>query len=253
MSSTISTPSCDWLVPEWPAPATVRALSTLRAGGCSSPPYAGLNLATHVGDAEECVQRNRQALRSQAGLPAEPLWLHQVHGVDVAMAGTTQLTPTADACVAHQSGQVCVVMTADCLPVLFCDRAGSCVAAAHAGWRGLVSGILEATVQAMQRPAGELLAWLGPAIGPHSFEVGGEVREQFIARDAQCERAFVPNERQRWQADLYQLARRELARIGVTQVSGGGLDCSTDAARFFSYRRDGRTGRMATLIWLERS
>ena len=242
-----------WLVPEWPAPASVRALSTLRAGGCSAPPYAGLNLGTHVGDDAACVQRNRQALQLQAALPSEPLWLNQVHGTDVIAADTPGSTPTADGCFAQAPGQVCVVLTADCLPVLFCDRAGTCVAAAHAGWRGLVSGILEATVHSLQRPAGQLLAWLGPAIGPHSFEVGAEVRDQFLARDASCASAFVPNSRQRWQADLYQLARDVLARSGVTHVYGGGFDCSADAARFFSYRRDGRTGRMATMIWLEPS
>jgi polyphenol oxidase len=243
--------SIQWLQPQWPAPQGVRALSTLRAGGHSQPPYAGLNLAAHVGDDPTCVQRNRRALQLQAGLPAEPLWLHQVHGVDIVAAGTVQPTPTADGCVAHASGQVCVVLTADCLPVLFCDRAGTCVAAAHAGWRGLVSGILEATVRSLQRPADQLLVWLGPAIGPQSFEVGAEVRDQFLARDPNCTNAFVPNDRQRWQADLYQLARQELASLGLRNVYGGSFDCSADAERFFSYRRDGRTGRMATMIWIE--
>lgn len=240
----------DWLIPDWPAPRTVRALTTLRAGGYSTTPFDSLNLATHVGDDAAQVQRNRQALRARAGLPGEPLWLEQVHGTRVVQADAREAIPTADACVALAAGQVCAVLTADCLPVLFCDRAGSCVGAAHAGWRGLVQGILPACVSALQRPPGQLLAWLGPAIEPAAFEVGEEVREQFVARAAESAAAFVRNARQRWQADLYLLARQELARIGVHQVFGGGFECVADRARFFSYRRDGRTGRMATVIWL---
>jgi polyphenol oxidase len=240
-----------WLTPQWPAPSNVRALTTLRTGGWSEAPFDGLNLASHVGDAPEHVLRNRRALREQASLPREPLWLNQVHGVEVVAADTREPTPTADACVANAAGQVCAVLTADCLPVLFCDTSGSRVAAAHAGWRGLVQGVLSATLRALERPPEQLLAWLGPAIEPTAFEVGGEVREQFLLRDPESEAAFVRNDRQRWQADLYLLARQDLARAGVTQVFGGGFECFADSTRFFSYRRDGRTGRMATLIWCE--
>jgi len=248
-----------WITPEWPAPARVRALTTLRAGGGSQAPFDSLNLALHVGDDAAQVLRNRDALRSQARLPAEPLWLNQVHGTHViahraahlTAAGSAEPTPTADACVAHAPGQVCAILTADCLPVLFCDLAASCVGAAHAGWRGLVQGVLPATVRALQRPGAELLAWLGPAIEPAAFEVGDEVREQFIDRAAESASAFVRNSRQRWQADLYLLARQELVRAGITRIFGGGFAGFTDRARFFSYRREARTGRMATLIWLE--
>jgi YfiH family protein len=248
----MSIPAVGWLTPDWPAPIGVRALTTLRAGGGSAPPFDGLNLATHVGDDAAQVQRNRAALRVQAGLPSEPLWLNQVHGTHVVAAGAAAATPpTADACVAHATRQVCAILTADCLPVLFCDVAGTCVGAAHAGWRGLVQGILPATIAALQRPGTELLAWLGPAIEQSAFEVGDEVREQFLGRAPESASAFVRNHRQRWQADLYALARQELARAGVTRVSGGGFACYADRARFFSYRREARTGRMATLIWLE--
>jgi YfiH family protein len=241
----------EWLTPEWPAPRAVRALTTLRGGGGSAAPFDGLNLAMHVGDDAAQVQRNRAALRVQAGLPCEPLWLNQVHGTQVVDACVTEPTPTADACIAHATGQVCAILTADCLPVLFCDLAGTCVGAAHAGWRGLVQGVLTVTVQALQRPGAQLLAWLGPAIEPAAFEVGDEVRAQFLARAPESESAFMRNSRQRWQADLYALARQELARAGITRIFGGGLACFADHARFFSYRRVARTGRMATLIWLE--
>jgi hypothetical protein len=247
----MSPPSLEWLTPDWPALRGVRALTTLRGGGGSAAPFDGLNLATHVGDDAGQVQRNREALRVQAGLPAEPVWLTQVHGTHVVDACTTELAPTADACVSHTAGQVCAVLTADCLPVLFCDVDGTCVGAAHAGWRGLVQGVLSATVHALQRPGAQLLAWLGPAIEQAAFEVGDEVREQFLARAPESASAFVRNARQRWQADLYGLARQELLRLGVTRIFGGGLACFADRERFFSYRREARTGRMATLIWLE--
>ena len=248
MSGSMSEPQ--WLTPDWPAPPSVRALTTLRSGGGSAAPFESLNLATHVGDDPVQVQRNREVLQTCAALPEEPYWLDQVHGTHVVAARVAGPTPTADACVSHAAGAVCAILTADCLPVLFCDLAGSCVGAAHAGWRGLVQGVLPATVRALQRPADQLLAWLGPAIEPAAFEVGAEVREQFVARAVESEIAFARNERDRWQADLYLLARQELARCGVTQVFGGGFACVADRGRFFSYRRDGRTGRMATLIWL---
>lgn len=240
----------DWITPDWPAPAAVRAASTLRSGGVSEGSCASLNLALHVGDDPTAVTENRRRLRDALALPAEPAWLNQVHGIDVVEAAAWQTPPAADGCIAHSAGQICAVMTADCLPVLFCDRAGTRVGAAHAGWRGLVGGVLESTVRALGGPPGELLAWLGPAIEPSAFEVGGEVREQFLARDAGNASAFSPNARGRWQADLYELARRELTRLGVGSVHGGGFATYADTGRFFSYRREARTGRMATLVWL---
>lgn len=236
------------LTPGWPAPPRVRALQTLRGGGVSPSPWASWNLGDHVGDDPGRVAANRAALR--AHLPAEPLWLRQVHGVAVAEAGVATARCEADAAVARQAGTVCAVMTADCLPVLFCDRAGSVVAAAHAGWRGLAAGVLEATVNAMAVPPGEILAWLGPAIGPARFEVGDEVRAAFISEDPGTAAAFTPHGPGKWLADIYALARRRLQAAGITSISGGGLCTVSDGKRFFSYRRDGVTGRMATLVWL---
>ena len=236
------------LVPDWPVPPRVQARQTLRGGGVSPSPWASWNLGDHVGDDPGRVAANRAALRAQ--LPADPLWLRQVHGVAVAEAGAATAGCEADAAVARQAGAVCAVMTADCLPVLFCDRAGSVVAAAHAGWRGLAGGVLEATVNAMAVPPGEILAWLGPAIGPAQFEVGDEVRAAFTAGDPGAAAAFVPHGPGKWLADIYALARRRLAAAGVDAVSGGGLCTVSDGRRFFSYRRDGVTGRMATLVWL---
>lgn len=242
--------SAAWIDPDWPAPPHVRALATTRRGGFSAGPFAGLNLATHVDDDPHVVERNRQWLREAAGLPAEPMWLQQVHGTDVWRGGPSQAPPTADASIATSKRQVCAILTADCLPVLFCDTAGTVVAAAHAGWRGLVGGVLAATVESMQVPASQLLAWLGPAIEPAAFEVGGEVRDRFVARDARHSQAFQKNERHRWQADIYALARGELRALGVERVHGGGFGTFADATRFYSYRREKRTGRMATLIWI---
>lgn len=235
------------LRPDWPAPPGVGALVTTRHGGVSEGPFAGFNLGDHVGDAPAAVAENRRRL--QAMVPAEPGWLRQVHGIDVVRLPAGAAALEADAAWTDQSGQACAVLTADCLPVLFCDRAGSRVAAAHAGWRGLVGGVLEATVAALQVPGPELLAWLGPAIGPGRFEVGEEVREAFLKADAQAEPAFRPSPAGRWLADLYALARRRLAMAGVEAVYGGGL-CTYEDARFYSYRRDGRTGRFASLVWL---
>jgi YfiH family protein len=239
----------DWIVPEWSAPPAVRALVTTRRGGVSAAPYASFNLAGHVGDAPAAVADNRARLR--ALLPDEPLWLNQVHGTRCVAAETAHAGIDADACVAHHAGPVCAVMTADCLPVLLCDRAGTAVGVAHAGWRGLLAGVVEAAVAALGRPSAELLAWLGPAIGPTAFEVGDEVRQAFVAVDSAAAAAFVAHGEGKWLADIYRLARQRLAACGVTAVSGGGLCTFGDAARFYSYRRDGRTGRMATLIWLQ--
>lgn len=236
------------LVPDWPAPANVRALQTLRSGGCSGAPWHSFNLGDHVGNHPAHVEANRALLRRH--LPAEPLWLRQVHGIAAVDADISAKMPEADAAYARQAGTVCAVMTADCLPVLFCDRAGSIVAAAHAGWRGLLDGVLEATVAAMRVPPAELLAWLGPAIGPSCFEVGDEVRTAFVSRDPLAAAAFVGHGGGKWLADIYLLARQRLASLGLDSISGGELCTVSDAARFFSYRRDGVTGRMASLIWL---
>jgi hypothetical protein len=273
------------LTPDWQAPAKVRAAFTLRSGGISAPPYESLNLGTRVGDAPEAVAENRRRVREQLRLPGEPAWLRQVHGVKVLdlterqpcqveataalptgvatadpparvdaaclpLADAARL-PEADAAVARRSGVVCAIQVADCLPVLFADRDGSVVGAAHAGWRGLSAGVLESTVHRLGAAASCLLAWLGPAIGPEHFEVGDEVRAAFLAQDPGAGMAFVTNPRGRWQCDLYELARRRLAALGIRNVSGGGWSTYGDAARFFSYRRDGVCGRMAALIWIE--
>jgi len=260
----------EWLIPDWPAPATVRALSTLRTGGLSKPPYASLNLGSHVGDDATAVAGNRRALRDAARLPAEPAWLEQVHGTHVMdldsqipadSTGAASPAPAgpvgpADAAVTRQPGRVCAILTADCLPVLLASDAGDRVGAAHAGWRGLAAGVIEATVGALGAPPRQLLAWLGPAIGPAHFEVGAEVREEFLQRaaagdTAADDAAFVPNARGRYTADLYALARHRLRRLGVDRIYGGGECTYADDARYYSHRRDGRSGRQATLIWLE--
>jgi polyphenol oxidase len=238
------------ITPDWPAPGNVRACATTRTGGVSHPPYDSFNLAAHVGDDPQAVAANRARLREQMQLPAEPVWLTQVHGVTVVDAAQAADQPQADGAYATRPGAVCAVLTADCLPVLLCDRAGTRVAALHAGWRGLAGGILEAGVQALNVPGSELLAWLGPAIGPQAFEVGPEVRAAFVAHDPTAAAAFRPQTGDRYLADLYRLARQRLVALGVPAVYGG-KDCTlTDGARFFSYRRDGRCGRMAALVWL---
>lgn len=240
-----------WLIPTWDAPPPVRAICTTRHGGVSQPPFDSLNLGDHVGDDPYAVARNRLIVGDLLNLPSEPLWLKQVHGVDVCGMDADTCYPAGDAAVALQRGQVCVVMTADCLPVLFCDRAGTRVAAAHAGWRGLCAGVLERTVAALQCPAAELLAWLGPAIGPQAFEVGEEVRTAFLAHDPNAAAAFQPSGRPgKWLADIYLLARQRLMQAGVTAITGGEHCTYTDSGRFFSYRRDGQTGRMGSFIWL---
>ncbi|OZA28359.1 MAG: multi-copper polyphenol oxidoreductase [Hydrogenophilales bacterium 17-61-9] len=222
---------------------------TTREGGVSRPPWASFNLGDHVGDDPAHVAENRARLRRQ--LPAEPDWLRQVHGATVVEVGSGWVE--ADAAFTRQAGSVCAVLTADCLPVLFCDRAGSVVAAAHAGWRGLAGGVLEATVAAMRVPPGEVLAWMGAAIGPQAFEVGDEVRQAFIKQHPEAAVAFVSHpgaEPGKWLADIYQLARIRLNCAGVQAVYGGGRCTFNEADRFYSYRRDGVTGRMASLIWL---
>lgn len=239
----------DWIVPQWAAPARVGALVTTRAGGLSEGAFAGLNLGTHVGDDPLRVRRNRERLG--AALPSQPVWLEQVHGVGVVDADHAGVGTEGDASLARQSGVVCAVLIADCLPVLFADAAGSVVAAAHAGWRGLANGVLERTLEAMAVPPQTVCAWLGPAIGQAAFEVGEEVRAAFIAQDAAAHAAFVPGAIQgKWHADLWLLARQRLERAGVTRVAGGGLCTYSDAERFYSYRRDGSCGRFASMVWL---
>jgi len=242
-----------WIVPDWPAPAGVRALITTRAGGASRGAYAGLNLGLRSGDDAEAVARNRASLRQW--LPAEPLWLRQVHGTTVVEADTVEGSPEADAALARRPGRVCAALTADCLPLLLCDEEGTIVAAVHAGWRGLCSGVIERTLQAMDRPPEALLAYFGPAIGPAAYEVGAEVRAAFIAADpggdAGSGAAFAPGGPGKFCADLYALARRRLAWSGVLRIYGGGYCTYTERERFYSYRRDGATGRMASLIWIQ--
>lgn len=236
-------------VPDWSVPANVRVLQTTRIGGVSQAPWASFNLGDHVGDDVAAVAANRVLLASC--LPAEPLWLTQVHGTVAVDADRRPKIREADAAFARQPGSVCVVMTADCLPVLLCDRRGTTIAAAHAGWRGLLAGVLESTVAAMKVAPGELLAWLGPAIGPRCFEVGDEVRDAFVADNPVAGLAFEPHEAGKWLCNIYLLARQRLQRMGVVAISGGGACTVTEAERYFSYRRDGVTGRMASLIWLE--
>lgn len=237
----------EFIHPDWPAPSNIRSLVTTRIGGVSQPPYDSFNLASHVGDAPAAVAANRALLSMHC--PSEPKWLNQVHGKAVARADSLVFPVDADASVALESGTVCAVLTADCLPVLFCDRRGTRVAAAHAGWRGLAAGVLEASVSAMQCDPGEILVWLGPAIGPQAFEVGGEVRDVFVHDLPTAEPAFIQGQAGRWLADIYMLARLRLARIGVTAVHGGGFCTYTEHERFYSYRREGTTGRMASVIW----
>jgi len=235
---------------EWPAPRHVRAHVSRRSGGVSAGRYASLNLAAHVGDDPEAVRENRRRLALNWQLPAEPCWLDQIHGTTVAdldAHGARQ----ADGAVTSRAGVICTIMTADCLPVLITDRRGTRVGAAHAGWRGLAAGVLPAVVAAMGLPATDLLAWLGPAIGPEAYEVGDEVRAAFLARDAAARAAFTQNVRGRWQADLYVLARLSLASAGVTAVYGGGSCTFMEPASYFSHRREAPCGRIASMIWLE--
>lgn len=237
------------IVPDWPAPSRVKSLQTTRQGGFSTGPYASLNLGAHVGDVPLVVARNRMVL--SARLPSEPVWLNQVHGVAVSDAGQAACLPQADACISNRPGAVCVVMTADCLPVLLCDAAGTVVGAVHAGWRSLCEGVIEHTVERMGARPESLMAWLGPAIGPDAFEVGEEVRAAFIARQSAAEAAFVAGMSGKWFADIWQLARLRLQAQGVRQIYGGEICTYADPERFYSYRRDGVTGRMGTFIWLE--
>ncbi|MBT8128251.1 MAG: peptidoglycan editing factor PgeF [Gammaproteobacteria bacterium] len=240
-----------YLLPEWPAPANVHALTTLRKGGYSTGPYTSFNLALHSDDDPIAVQKNRELLRSYFELPAEPIWLQQVHSNQLIEAVSTVVDTQADGCWSRTPGYVCAVMTADCLPVLICDRSGTKVAAAHAGWRGLYAGVITNAVNILRSDPAELVVWLGPAIGPLAFEVGLEVMQSFTTRDQANTLAFRQVDDSHWLCDIYQLAKIELAALGVTAVYGGDECSYADEQRFYSYRRDGITGRMASVIWLE--
>ena len=238
-----------WLVPDWPAPANIHAATTLRTGGVSRGTFSSLNPATHVSDDNERVRQNRQIIRAMLALPAEPVWLAQIHSNRAVKAVKTALLEQADASYTNESGVVCAVMTADCLPLLICSTDGAQIAAIHAGWRGLLSGVITNTVVAMQQQ--DFLVWLGPAIGPDCFEVGPEVREAFLEKSASFNDAFKQQGNGKWLADIYQLARIELAALGIVNVYGGTHCTFTEHERFYSYRRESQTGRMATLIWRE--
>ncbi|MBA1259361.1 peptidoglycan editing factor PgeF [Pseudomonas oryzihabitans] len=238
----------DWLRPDWPAPVGVQACVTTRAGGVSQAPFDSFNLGNHVGDDPAAVAENRRRLGQALG--CRPAWLEQVHGTAVVEADPTRVLQ-ADAAWTATPGIAVTMMTADCLPALFCRRDGSRVAAAHAGWRGLAGGVLEAAAASLEVAPAEVLVWLGPAIGPASFEVGVEVREAFVAQHAEAERCFVARGGDKYLGDLYTLARLRLAAQGITAVHGGGFDTFADEERFFSYRRGARTGRFASLIWIK--
>jgi len=252
----MSVQSASLIYPDWPAPKTVKAFSTTRLGGVSRWPYDSLNLGDHVGDSTADVAANRRHLQQLLGEQVHCQWLQQVHGTKVIRSlefdSAADRVPEADASVSQQQNIACLVMTADCLPVLFCDRAGTRVAAAHAGWRGLADGVLEATLSALECPAEEVICWLGPAIAQDAFEVGDEVRQRFCDQHTGAETAFKRRAEhpQKWFADLYALARLRLSLAGVAAVYGGNFCTFGDSERFFSYRRDGQTGRMASLVWL---
>lgn len=246
---TVREPAIGVLIPQWPAPAHVRALQTQRDGGVSVGPFASFNLGAHVDDEPTHVAGNRRLL--QTLLPAAPQWLRQVHGTAVVRLPCAEAQPVGDAVWTDRQGVVCAVQTADCLPILLCSDDGTVVAAVHAGWRGLADGVIDAALAALPVPAARLLAWLGPAIGPDAFEVGPEVRARFVAADSANAGCFRPGSGNRWLADLFALARRRLQACGVTAIHGGGVCTFGDSGRWFSYRRDGRCGRMASLIWID--
>ena len=234
---------------DWPAPPNVRAFTTTRNGGFSQGPWGSLNLGTNCGDDPQHVENNRRSLLKL--LPSEPPWLDQVHGTEVIGWDKAKGAGTeADAIVSSEAGQVCAVLTADCLPLIFCDKEGTRIAAAHAGWRGLAAGVLEATVLAMNCKPSDLMVWLGPAIGPRSFEVGRDVFDAFTNSNIENAIAFKPH-RDRWLADLYQLARLTLARAGIIHISGSQYCTYEEEDYFYSYRREGETGRFATVIWMQ--
>ena len=238
------------IIPDWPAPANVRACATTRMGGVSQQEYSSLNLAGHVGDRDDNVAENRKRLRRLASLPAEPQWLQQVHGNRVANLSSEAMPTAADASVSNRPEQVCAILTADCLPVLLCSVDGRQVAAVHAGWQGLAGGVIEAALKKMSRDGRQLLAWLGPAIGPAAYQVGMNVRQAFIDKSEVSATFFTEDGPGHWKMDLYGLARQKLEAQGVG-VYGGAFCTFTESQRFFSYRRDDRCGRQASMIWLE--
>lgn len=240
--------------PDWPAPPNIRAVCTTRLGGVSQPPWASLNLGDHVGDVPDHVRDNRIKLADACGLSVDTFgWLNQVHGTEVVSLSDerARVVPEADASFTRAVGTACSILTADCLPVILCDQNGTTVAAAHAGWRSLCGGVLENLVAGMDLPGNTLLAWLGPAIGPQAFEVGPEVKAAFVAHNPQADIAFssLGAREGHYMADIYLLARQRLERLGIKQIYGGDFCTVTDSQRFYSYRRDGQTGRMATVIW----
>ena len=238
-----------WLVPDWPAPANIHAATTLRSGGVSNGVFNSLNPAAHVGDNADLVRQNRQIIKDMLELPSEPVWLEQIHSNRVVNAVKTEVLQQADASYSSDPNVVCAVMTADCLPLLACSTDGSQVAAIHAGWRGLLAGIISNTISAMQTR--NILIWLGPAIGADCFEVGAEVRDAFIEKSSAFTSAFEQKTNGKWLADIYQLARIDLKALGINSIYGGNYCTVTEEDRFYSYRRDKETGRMATLIWRE--
>jgi polyphenol oxidase len=243
----------EWITPNWPAPAWVKAATTTRIGGVSLPPFASLNLSLNVGDQPSAVLENRQRLRKALSLPSEPQWLHQVHGNHTVMIEDhpCEVTPEGDALYTEQTQQVCAIQTADCLPLLLCHRKKPAIAAVHAGWKGLASGVIENALQQFNCPGNELMAWLGPAIGPNAFWVQQPVVDRFVEQSTQAYSAFQNHCTKGWLANLYTLAKIRLQQAGVTAVYGGDYCTYTDIQRFFSFRRDHITGRMATLIWIE--
>ncbi|MDT8371670.1 MAG: peptidoglycan editing factor PgeF [Gammaproteobacteria bacterium] len=241
----------DFIIPDWPAPKAIKALSTTRLGGVSSVPYDSLNLATHVGDNPSTVSTNRHILTEQAHLPEPPRWLNQTHGTAVINSRDWQLDCDADACYSLDFNHVCTVMTADCLPVLICDKQAGFIAAAHAGWRGLADGIIEKIIAHYQAAPSDLMVWLGPAISPNHFEVGTDMYDIFTTQSAIAKNAFVQTDSTHYLADIYHLARLRIQQMGVNAIYGGDSCTVSDAARFFSYRRDGVCGRMASMIWIE--
>ena len=241
----------EFIFPGWPVSAGIRACVTTRHGGVSNAPFDGLNLGNHVGDDPQAVAHNRQLVRQALQLPAEPVWLQQTHSISTINADDRPSDCPADASWTDQPGVICAVMTADCLPVFFANQKQRRVAVAHAGWRGLADGILEATVDALDCPPNELTVWLGPAIGSSAFEVGDDVRDAFTGYNREATQAFKPKSSGKWLADLYLLACQRLNAAGIGAISGGEFCTYSDNERFFSYRRDGKTGRMASLIWLE--
>lgn len=241
----------DWIEADWPAPDFIKAGTTIRQDGVSKAPYASLNLATHVGDELAAVEQNRAILNGRLNLSAEPQWLEQVHSTDAVLLPNKIITPKADAAFTSSNNIVCAVMTADCLPLLMTDKQGSCVAAIHAGWRGLCDGIVEATIKKLPVEPETLLVWLGPAIGAEVYEVGEEVYDAFTHNNEEAQQAFTPVSEGHWLFDIYHLARIRLNKLGVTQIFGGDHCTLSEKEQFFSYRRDGVTGRMASLIWIE--